>query len=180
MKTYCGRRGMAPLTLNLGAYVQVRSQPYAVVSLPRGNILQTPTFFLYLFVFCTLLFWYCSGIGRRTACCGFFQQEKSDGFGRERTRDLGYVPEASMQTPRPPKPLLNIRLGGPQDVFVKRKISCLCQESNPISSINYRSRLFRRNVPILCTAFLKFTNCLTVRYGSFCWAVDLHTMQIVS
>jgi hypothetical protein len=32
----------------------------------------------------------CSGIGRRTACCGFFHQEKSDGFGRERTRDLGY------------------------------------------------------------------------------------------
>jgi hypothetical protein len=27
---------------------------------------------------------------RRKACCGFFQPEKSDGFGRERTRDLGY------------------------------------------------------------------------------------------
>jgi hypothetical protein len=27
---------------------------------------------------------------RRKACCGFLQQEKSDGFGRERTRDLGY------------------------------------------------------------------------------------------
>jgi hypothetical protein len=27
---------------------------------------------------------------RRKACCGFFQPEKSDGFGRARTRDLGY------------------------------------------------------------------------------------------
>jgi hypothetical protein len=27
---------------------------------------------------------------RRKACCGFFQSEKSDGVGRERTRDLGY------------------------------------------------------------------------------------------
>jgi hypothetical protein len=27
---------------------------------------------------------------RRKAYCGFFQLEKSDGFGRERTRDLGY------------------------------------------------------------------------------------------
>jgi hypothetical protein len=27
---------------------------------------------------------------RRKACCGFFQSGKSDGFGRERTRDLGY------------------------------------------------------------------------------------------
>jgi hypothetical protein len=27
---------------------------------------------------------------RRKACCGFFQSEKSDGFGREQTRDLGY------------------------------------------------------------------------------------------
>jgi hypothetical protein len=27
---------------------------------------------------------------RRKACCGFFQMEKSDGFGRERTRGLGY------------------------------------------------------------------------------------------
>jgi hypothetical protein len=26
---------------------------------------------------------------RRKECCVFFQQEKSDGFGRERTRDLG-------------------------------------------------------------------------------------------
>jgi hypothetical protein len=35
----------------------------------------------------------------------FFHYEKSDGFGRERTRDLG-VPEASTQTPlEPPKPL---------------------------------------------------------------------------
>jgi hypothetical protein len=30
-----------------------------------------------------------SFVSCRTACCGFFQQEKSDGFGRERTRDLG-------------------------------------------------------------------------------------------
>jgi hypothetical protein len=28
---------------------------------------------------------------RRKACCGFFQPEKSNGFGRERTRDLGYT-----------------------------------------------------------------------------------------
>jgi hypothetical protein len=27
---------------------------------------------------------------RRKACCGFFQPEKSDGFGRERSRDLEY------------------------------------------------------------------------------------------
>jgi hypothetical protein len=27
---------------------------------------------------------------RRKACCGFFQSEKSDGFGREQTHDLGY------------------------------------------------------------------------------------------
>jgi hypothetical protein len=27
---------------------------------------------------------------RRKACSGFFQQKKSDGFGSERTRDLGY------------------------------------------------------------------------------------------
>jgi hypothetical protein len=27
---------------------------------------------------------------RRKACCGFFLSEKSEGFGRERTRDLGY------------------------------------------------------------------------------------------
>jgi hypothetical protein len=27
---------------------------------------------------------------RTKACCGFFQQEKSDGFDLERTRDLGY------------------------------------------------------------------------------------------
>jgi hypothetical protein len=27
---------------------------------------------------------------RRKAFCGFFQSEKSDGFGLERTRDLGY------------------------------------------------------------------------------------------
>src|SRR5215475_7397504 len=33
-----------------------------------------------------------------------FSPEKSDGFGRVRTRDLG-VPEASMLTTRPPKPL---------------------------------------------------------------------------
>ena len=26
----------------------------------------------------------------RKACCGFFSPEKSDGFGRDRTRDLGY------------------------------------------------------------------------------------------
>jgi hypothetical protein len=33
-----------------------------------------------------------------------FSPEKSDGLGRVRTRDLG-VPEASMLTTRPPKPL---------------------------------------------------------------------------
>jgi hypothetical protein len=40
-------------------------------------------------VSCTL-FWYCSDIRRRTACRGFFRYEKSDGFGRERTRNLGF------------------------------------------------------------------------------------------
>jgi hypothetical protein len=51
-----------------------------------------PHFFfaLFLLVSCTLLVWNCSGIRRKTACCGFFHYEKSDGFGRERTRDLGY------------------------------------------------------------------------------------------
>jgi hypothetical protein len=29
---------------------------------------------------------------RRKACCGFFQQEKSYSFGRERTRDLEFEP----------------------------------------------------------------------------------------
>jgi hypothetical protein len=47
-------------------------------------------FFPVLLVSCTLLVWNCSGIRRKTACCGFFHYEKSDGFGRERTRDLGY------------------------------------------------------------------------------------------
>jgi hypothetical protein len=32
----------------------------------------------------------CPKAGTWEACCGFFQQEKSDCFGRERTRDLGY------------------------------------------------------------------------------------------
>jgi hypothetical protein len=40
---------------------------------------------------------------RRKACWGFFRSEKSDGFGRVRTLEPG-VPEASMLTPRPPKP----------------------------------------------------------------------------
>jgi hypothetical protein len=31
-----------------------------------------------------------SFVSYRAARCGFFQQENSDGFGRERTRDLGY------------------------------------------------------------------------------------------
>jgi hypothetical protein len=32
----------------------------------------------------------CPFASYRTACCGFFLYEKSDGFGRERTRDLGF------------------------------------------------------------------------------------------
>jgi hypothetical protein len=36
-----------------------------------------------------LFFYMPQKLGRK-ACCGFFQQEKSDGFGRERTRDLEY------------------------------------------------------------------------------------------
>jgi hypothetical protein len=40
-------------------------------------------------VSCTL-FWYCPVIRRRTACRRFFHYEKSDVFGRERTRNLGF------------------------------------------------------------------------------------------
>jgi hypothetical protein len=75
-----------------------------------------------LLVSCTLLVWNCSGIRRKTACCGFFHYENSDGFGRERTRDLGFqrparkprrpgmnprssVSEASTLTSRQPKTL---------------------------------------------------------------------------
>jgi hypothetical protein len=43
--------------------------------------------FFLLLVSCTLLVWNCFGIRRKTACCRFFHYEKSDGFGRERTRD---------------------------------------------------------------------------------------------
>jgi hypothetical protein len=35
------------------------------------------------------LFWYWTK-DWKSACCGFFHYEKSDGFGRERTRDLGF------------------------------------------------------------------------------------------
>jgi hypothetical protein len=51
---------------------------------------------VFLFVFVFVL--HCSGIGLSMVICIvsycmlwiFFQYEKSDGFGRERTRDLGY------------------------------------------------------------------------------------------
>jgi hypothetical protein len=61
-------------------------------------------FFFFLLVSCTLVVWNCCGIRRKTACCGFFHYEKSDGFGRERTRDLGFQRPAR-KTPRPTKPL---------------------------------------------------------------------------
>jgi hypothetical protein len=32
----------------------------------------------------------CPFASYRTACCGFLHYEKSDGFGRDRTRDLGF------------------------------------------------------------------------------------------
>jgi hypothetical protein len=41
-----------------------------------------------LFVSCTVF--NCPSVSYITACCGFFHYEKSDGFGRERTRDLGF------------------------------------------------------------------------------------------
>jgi hypothetical protein len=54
----------------------------------------------------TLLVWNCSGIRRKTACCGFFHYEKSDGFeSGAGANPRSWVPEASTQTPRPPKPL---------------------------------------------------------------------------
>jgi hypothetical protein len=43
----------------------------------------------YLFVFVYFVF-NCPFASYRTACCGFFHFEKSDGFGRERTRDFGF------------------------------------------------------------------------------------------
>jgi hypothetical protein len=53
---------------------------------------RTGNFFLfflpYLFVFVFFVL-NCPFASYRTACCGFFHYEKSDGFGRERTRDLG-------------------------------------------------------------------------------------------
>jgi hypothetical protein len=49
-------------------------------------------FFIYIFVrilcfIVLVLDFQWSFVSYRTACCGFFQQKKSDGFGRERTRD---------------------------------------------------------------------------------------------
>jgi hypothetical protein len=60
-----------------------RSSSYFVPLFPSA------LFFLQCFT-CSYLVLCCSGIGLGDACCGFFQQEKSDGFGRERTRELGY------------------------------------------------------------------------------------------
>jgi hypothetical protein len=45
------------------------------------------TFYLYKWLTWDWLFYFPF---RRKACCEFSQPEKSDGFGRERTRDLGY------------------------------------------------------------------------------------------
>jgi hypothetical protein len=51
-------------------------------------------FFLFvlfaLFVRFVFFVFNCPFASYRTACCGFFHYEKSDGFGRERTRDLGF------------------------------------------------------------------------------------------
>jgi hypothetical protein len=51
-------------------------------------------FFIFLFVLVLLPYLFvvfnCPFASYRTACCGFFHYEKSDGFSRERTRDLGF------------------------------------------------------------------------------------------
>jgi hypothetical protein len=49
-----------------------------------------PVLFRYCSGIVPVLFRYCSGIRLKTACRGFFHYEKSDGFGRERTRNLGF------------------------------------------------------------------------------------------
>jgi hypothetical protein len=57
------------------------------------NLAPTGIFYLFcriLFFIVLVLDFQLSFVSYRTACCGFFQQEKSEGFGRERTRDLGY------------------------------------------------------------------------------------------
>jgi hypothetical protein len=43
----------------------------------------------YLFVFVFVVF-NCPFASYCTSCCGYFHFEKFDGFGRERTRDLGF------------------------------------------------------------------------------------------
>jgi hypothetical protein len=50
--------------------------------------LQGIFFFIVLYSF-RVIFVQLSVLSYHTACCGFFHYEKSDGFGRERTRDLG-------------------------------------------------------------------------------------------
>jgi hypothetical protein len=56
-------------------------------SLPFWPFLTFVTFLLYEWLTWDRLFYFPF---RRKACCKFSQPEKSDGFGRERTRDLGY------------------------------------------------------------------------------------------
>jgi hypothetical protein len=53
------------------------------------NLAPTGIFFCRIVCFIVqVLDFQLSFVSYRTACCGFFQQEKPDGFGRERTRDL--------------------------------------------------------------------------------------------
>jgi hypothetical protein len=57
------------------------------------NLAPAGIFFLICRILCFIVLvmdFQLSFVSYRTACCGYFQQEKSDGFGRERTRDLGY------------------------------------------------------------------------------------------
>jgi hypothetical protein len=54
---------------------------------------QSGIFFFLIALVSSVSCTFCSSVlfvSYRTAWCGFFHYEKSDGFGRERTRDLGY------------------------------------------------------------------------------------------
>lgn len=48
---------------------------------------------------------------------------------------------------------MNMKLGGPQYVHEKRKISCPCQESNPISPRHYRSQYLDK----MCSYYVQRT-----------------------
>lgn len=42
---------------------------------------------------------------------------------------------------------MDMKLGGPQNVYEKKNISCPCQESNPLSSRHYRSQYLDKMCP---------------------------------